>query len=69
MWWLFLLMGVIVIFAVAAYFEEKAHYNKGTCIMCGGKLKQFAYSRGVRGYVCEKCNHTVFCSCEVDKEG
>ena len=49
---------------------EKKDYNNGVCRNCGIKLKQFDVdSQGGRGYICERCGHTVWVSWNVDGRG
>ena len=50
---------------------EKKNFNNGKC-KCGGNLRPFDArvflgSDGSRGYSCDKCDKSVFCSYNVDK--
>lgn len=48
--------------------KEKEDYNNGICPHCGTKLKNFDMaSDGSRGYTCDQCNYTTWCSYNVDE--
>lgn len=47
---------------------EKKDYNKGVCPRCGERLGCFDMaSDGSRGYTCDHCSYTTWCSYDVDK--
>lgn len=55
------------ILLIAKHFESK-HYNKGICPDCNIKLRNFDMdSHGGRGYTCDICHYTTWCSYNVDK--
>jgi hypothetical protein len=50
---------------------ERKRFNNGIC-KCGGHFQPFDFrvfigSDGSRGYSCDRCNESVFCSYDVDK--
>jgi len=68
---------ILLILAVVSFFmlgciltrhSEKKNYNNSICPKCGEKLRQFDIaSDGSRGYTCNKCGYTTWCSYNVDK--
>lgn len=61
---------VFIIFFQSAKHVERKNFNDGVC-KCGGRFKPFDLavfigSDGSRGYSCDKCDKTVFCSYDVD---
>lgn len=48
--------------------EEKKAYNNGICPKCSTKLRHFdTDSQGGRGYCCNNCGYTTWCSYDVDR--
>lgn len=63
----FFTLIAIIFWQIGRYLERK-NFNKGVCPNCGTKLRYFdADSQGGRGYTCDKCNYTTWCSYSVDK--
>lgn len=65
---LFLLF--LLVCGVLDYKKEKSNFNNGYCNCCGSKLNHFINdSHGSRGYICDKCNTSVWISYNsIDKE-
>ena len=62
-----ILMIAITCISLARHFEKKA-FNNGICPRCGKKLRYFGSdSQGGRGYCCNDCRYTTWCSYNVDK--
>lgn len=48
--------------------REKKDYNNSICPRCGERLRCFDMaSDGSRGYTCDHCDYTTWCSYDVDK--
>ena len=63
-------IAILISLMVFSRENEKRAYNNGICTKCGSKLRLFDYdSHGGRGYICDNCNHVVWCSYNVDKRG
>ena len=49
---------------------ERRAYHDGKCRRCGSKLRLFDYdSQGGRGYICDRCGYSTWCSYDVDGRG
>jgi len=66
-----ILVFFIVLFAImiiVARNWEARDFNNGFCPHCGRKLRYFdSDSQGGRGYRCDACEYTTWCSYAVDK--
>lgn len=70
-WSIPLAIFVFVLFYRLGKWMETKNFNDGNC-KCGGRFKPFDVavfygSDGSRGYSCDKCGQSVFCSYNVDR--
>lgn len=54
---------ILILCVILAIRSEKKNYNNGVCPNCNIALRNFAQdSQGGRGYTCDKCDYTTWCS-------
>lgn len=63
------LIFVFILLILWARYEEKKAYNRGFCLRCGTKMRNFDMdSQGGRGYCCDKCHYHTWVSYRIDKK-